>query len=104
MLHRGKAIRSNIFQVLKALKHFPVERNRRASVSLSPVLIHFLAPHGKLSQKLLALEHLLGSIPPLLSAQEHPDQKTLYGILALEWPTVQRLLLEKKGAAASGCR
>jgi hypothetical protein len=36
------------------------------------VLIHFLAPHGKLPQKLLALEHLLGSIPSLPSTQEHP--------------------------------
>jgi len=27
------------------------------------VLIHFLAPHGKLYQRLLALEQLLGSIP-----------------------------------------
>ncbi|HLQ30896.1 MAG TPA: hypothetical protein VK140_16800 [Ktedonobacteraceae bacterium] len=46
-------------------------RNRRASASLSPVLIHFLAPHGKLYQRLLALEQLLGSIPPITIAQRH---------------------------------
>lgn len=33
-------------------------RNRRASTSLSPVLIHFLAPHGKLSLRLIKLEKL----------------------------------------------
>src|SRR5215469_16545333 len=45
------------------------DRNRRASVSLSPVLIHFVAPHGKLYHKLLALEQMPGSLPPIVSAQ-----------------------------------
>jgi hypothetical protein len=47
------------------------DRNRRASASLSPVLIHFVAPHGKLYQRLLILEQLLGSIPPIAIAQRH---------------------------------
>ncbi len=42
------------------------DRNRRASASLSPVLVHFVAPHGKLYQRLLILEQLLGSIPPII--------------------------------------
>ena len=30
------------------VEKFHLQRNRRATASLSPVLIHFLAPHGKL--------------------------------------------------------
>src|SRR5260370_2382324 len=48
------------------------DRNRRASNSLSPVLIHFLAPHGKLYQRLLTLDQVPRSLPPLLSAHPHP--------------------------------
>jgi len=66
-----------------------------ASNSLSPVLIHFIAPHGKLYQRLLKLEQLLGSIPPLLTAQQHPSaSETQHGIPAHEWPNVVRLASE----------
>ncbi|HEX6483746.1 MAG TPA: hypothetical protein VF043_33280 [Ktedonobacteraceae bacterium] len=39
--------------------------NRRASASLSPVLVHFVAPQDKLYQKLLTLEPLFERIPPI---------------------------------------
>jgi len=45
------------------------DRNRRASASLSPVLVHFVAPHGKLYQRLLLLKQLPGSIPPIIVPQ-----------------------------------
>jgi hypothetical protein len=41
-------------------------RNRRASASLSPVLVHFREPYGMFHQKLLILDQLLGSIPPII--------------------------------------
>ncbi len=44
-------------------------RNRRASASLSPVLVHFVAPHGKLYQRLFLLKQLPGSIPPIIVPQ-----------------------------------
>jgi site-specific DNA recombinase len=51
------------------------DRNRRDSTSLSPVLIHFLAPYGKFYRKLLALalEQTLASIPPAIIEQRHSD-------------------------------
>jgi len=59
------------------------------------VLIHFIAPRGKLYQRLLALEHILGSIPPLLTTQERPGPKqSKQSIPAHEWPTVLRRVLE----------
>jgi len=71
------------------------DRNRRASNSLSPVLIHFVAPQGKLFQYLLALEQLLGSIPPIVSAQQHPGPcEPHQGIPAEEWPNVVRRVRE----------
>src|SRR5436305_5105831 len=71
------------------------ERNRRASNSLSPVLIHFVAPHGKLFQRLLALEQLLGSLPPIVSAQQCPGpREPRHGIPAEEWPNVVRSVIE----------
>src|SRR6266480_7671302 len=73
------------------------KRNRRDSNSLSPVLIHFLAPHGKLYQRLLALEQLLGSIPPFLTAQEHPGpREPQHSIPAEEWPKVVRRVSENR--------
>ena len=45
------------------------DRNRRASASLSPVLVHFVAPQGKLYQKLLILGQILRSIPPIVAPQ-----------------------------------
>ena len=72
-------------------------RNRRASASLSPVLSHFLAPHGKLFQRLLALEQVPGSIPSLLTAQEHPvPREPQHGIPVEEWPKVVRRVSENR--------
>ncbi len=65
------------------------DRNRRASNSLSPVLIHFLAPHGQLYHRLLALEQVLGSLPPLVSAQQRPGPREPHHAIPPEaWPNV----------------
>ena len=59
------------------------------------MLIHFLAPHGKLYQQLLALEQVLGSIPTLVSAQQRPGpREPHHGIPPEEWPNVVRRVLE----------
>jgi hypothetical protein len=59
------------------------------------VLIHFIAPQGKLYQRLLALEQVLGSIPPLLTVQHHPGpREPHHGIPTEEWPNVLRRVLE----------
>jgi hypothetical protein len=59
------------------------------------VLIHFVPPYGKLFQSLLALEHLLGSIPPLLPSQQHAGpREPHYGIPPEEWPNVVRRVME----------
>ena len=59
------------------------------------MLIHFLAPHGKLYQRLLALEQVLGSIPPLVSAQQHPGpREPHHGIPPEEWPNAVRRVRE----------
>ena len=60
------------------------------------MLIHFVAPLGKLFQRLLALEHLLGSIPPLLPSQQHAGpREPHYGIPPEEWPSVVRRVMEE---------
>src|SRR5207237_1115164 len=72
-----------------------VDRNRRASNALSPVLIHFVAPHGKLLQRLLVLEQLLGSIPPLLPSQQYSGpREPHHSIPPEEWPNVVRRVIE----------
>ena len=59
------------------------------------MLIHFVAPHGKLFQRLLALERLLGSIPPLLTSQQYAGpREPHYGIPLEEWPNVVRRVME----------
>jgi hypothetical protein len=59
------------------------------------VLIHFVAPHGKLLQRLLALEQLLGSLPSLVTSQQHAGpREPHYGIPAEEWPNVVRRVIE----------
>jgi hypothetical protein len=59
------------------------------------VLIHFVAPHGKLLQRLLALEQLLGSLPPFLPLQQNAGpRKPHYGIPPEEWPNVIRRVME----------
>jgi hypothetical protein len=70
-------------------------QNRRASNALSPVFIHFVAPHGKLLQRLLALEQLLGSLPPLLTSQQTlGPHEPHYGITPEEWPNVVHRVVE----------
>jgi hypothetical protein len=70
-------------------------RNRRASNALSPVLIHFVAPHGKLLHRLLALEQLLGSLPPHLTSQQNAGpREPHYGIPPEAWPNVVRSVIE----------
>ena len=59
------------------------------------MLIHFVAPHGKLLQRLLALEQLLGSLPPLLTSEQHAGpREPHYGIPMEEWPNVVRRVRE----------
>jgi hypothetical protein len=59
------------------------------------VLIHFLAPYGKLYQRLPALEQVPGSIPPIISAQQHPGPRDpQHGIPSEEWPNVVRRVRE----------
>ena len=58
-------------------------------------MIHFVAPYGKLLQRLLALEQLLGSLPPLLTSQQHSGpREPHYGIPPEEWPNVVRRISE----------
>ena len=60
------------------------------------MFIHFVAPHGKLHQRLFALEHVLGSLPPIVSAQQHPGpRESHHGIPAEEWPNVVRRVREQ---------
>ncbi len=48
-----------------------------------------------LSQRLLALEQMLGSIPPIVSAQQHPGpRESHYAIPPEAWPNVVRRVLE----------
>ena len=59
------------------------------------MLIHFVAPHGKLLQRLHALERLLGSLPPLLTSQQFAGpREPHYGIPLEEWPNVVRRVSE----------
>jgi hypothetical protein len=86
-----------------------VDRNRRASNALSQVFIHFVAPHGKLLQRLLALEQLLGSLPSLVTPQQHAGpREPHYGIPLEEWPNVVRRVVEhheplRQVAAGDAC-
>ena len=60
------------------------------------MLIHFVAPLGKLLHRLLALEHLLGSIPPLLPSQHNAGpREPHYGIPKEEWPNVVARVIER---------
>ena len=59
------------------------------------MLIHFVAPHGKLFQRLLAVEQLLGSLPPLLTSQQYSGPHEPHrGIPPEEWPNVVRRVIE----------
>src|SRR5712692_8493025 len=75
-------------------------RNRRASASLSPVLIHFHSPSSFLYQK---LQQRLQQDPsgvnhcPLPITHRHPGPaKPQHGILPVEWPTVLRRVIENQ--------
>ena len=60
------------------------------------MLIHFVAPHGKLYHRLLALEHILGSIPPLPTTQKHPGlREPQHAIPPEEWSNVVRRVREQ---------
>jgi hypothetical protein len=76
------------------------DRNRRASASLSPVLIHFISPSSYLSQKLqLALNQLQGNETPplpLVTKRRLGPAKPNYGIPPADWPMVQRRVLENQ--------
>jgi len=74
--------------------------NRRASSTLSPLLYLFLAPSGKLYQK---LQHLLAedekaqrSAPSIIPHRRPGPRNPAYGIPASEWQTVLKRVLEKK--------
>jgi hypothetical protein len=71
------------------------DRNRRASSPLSPVLVHFLAPHGKLYQRLPIVLSQDVQQPLVHQTQRRPGPKDIPSrIPAQEWPTVlQRVLV-----------
>jgi site-specific DNA recombinase len=76
------------------------ERNRRASTTLSPILYLFLAPSGKLYQK---LQHFLSedekaqrSALPIIQHRRPGPRNPAYGIPSSEWPMVLCRVLEKE--------
>ena len=71
------------------------------SNSLSPILYLFLAPSGKLYQKLQRFlaedEKVQRCTPGVVEKQRRPGpKKPRYGIPASQWPTVLDRVLEKK--------
>jgi len=77
------------------------ERNRRVSAPLSPIFYLFLAPSGRLYQKVQRLlsedEPAAGSTPPVVIKHRHPGPKhPAYGIPASEWLTVLHRVLEQR--------
>ena len=70
------------------------------SNSLSPIFYLFLAPSGKLYQKVQHLlaedETLEGSNPPLLKHRRPGPKHPNYGIPADLWPTVVQRVVEQK--------
>ena len=59
------------------------------------MLIHFVAPHGKLLQRLLALEQLLGSLPPPVTSHQYAGpREPNSGIPPEAWPNVVRRVIE----------
>ncbi len=72
-------------------------RNRWATATLSPVLIHFLVPHGKLSQKfhLLLAEDEQAQPSRVLETQHRLGPKEIsYDLPTHEWPTILQRVLE----------
>ena len=70
------------------------------SNTLSPIFYLFLAPSGKLYQKvqrfLIEEQSTHGSHPPVLKYRRPGPKRPKYGIPASEWPTVVRRVVEKK--------
>jgi hypothetical protein len=77
-----------------------LDRNRRASASLSPVFIHFLSSSSYLYQKLqqvLTQLHANGNTPlPVVTGRRPGPAKPKHSIAPTEWPTVQRRVLENQ--------
>ncbi len=77
------------------------DRNRRVSSTLSPILYLFLAPTGKLYQKVHYLlsqdEKAKRSTPSVIENQRRPGPRMLaYGIPASQGPIVLHRVLKKK--------
>jgi hypothetical protein len=86
-------------QLLHLGRDSGTDRNRRVSVTLSPTLTLFLAPHGKLYLKLQeVLVQLQTSIPdaPSMRKQRSSAAKPRHGIPAAEWPNVLRRVTENE--------
>jgi hypothetical protein len=72
------------------------------SATLSPILSLFLAPSGKLYQKVQQLlskndEKARVSNPPVIDKQRHPGpKKHRYGISPEEWQSIRRRMLENR--------
>ena len=85
-----------------SMHHFCVlGRNRRATASLSPVLIHFHSPSSLLYQKFQQLlqrdQNRASDAPVLPLTKRHPGPvKPRYGLPAEEWPTVLRRVIENQ--------
>ncbi len=95
-LHLKKGNRNKTCPRLgRSLRHDRgTDRNRRESNSLSPVLIHFVAPQGKLYQQLQILL-MKEQVPPLLFTTGHPGpNEPLHGIPTQEWPNVLHRVIE----------
>ena len=60
----GTSVKTGELIILESCLH-NLSGNRRASASLSPVRVHFVAPQDKLYQRLLTLEPLFERIPPI---------------------------------------
>ena len=77
-----------------------LERNRRASTTLSPILHLFLPPTGKLYlkvQDVLAHDETQDtSPPPTVGKQRSEPKHPKYGIPAEHWPMVIHCMIEQK--------
>lgn len=77
-----------------------LKRNRRESATLSPVLIHFVPPDGKLYLKLqrsLNTVEISPNEPLTVSTPRRPGPKALRRSIPLEdWPVVVRRIVENQ--------
>ena len=77
-----------------------IERNRRVSAPLSPILYLFLAPSGilylKVQQLLTHGEAPDASPPPIVGKRRPGPKHPAYGIPASQWPTVVHRVVEMK--------